>query len=216
MADKRDKNSGSDEIWVQEFNSDSAQEFREQILFATRLGPSHPIIVYIDSYGGQVDALAKMIETMDEVQNPIITCCMGKAMSCGAILLSHGDARFCGPHSRVMVHEVSASTGGDVHDMNVDVSEAKRLNEHFLGLLAKNCNIKGGYKGLRSLIKQRDGRDLFLDADAALKFGLVDYIGLPKINAVTMHELNQAPQKISVEKRAALRAQRQKTDRKNK
>jgi len=216
MADKRDKHGVGEEIWVQDFTCESAQEFREQLLHACRVNPSNPIIVYIDSYGGQVDALAKMIETMDEISNPIVTCCMGKAMSCGAILLSHGDARFCGPHSRVMIHEVSASTGGDVHDMNADVNEAKRLNEHFLGLLAKNCNIKNGYRGLRALIKQRDGRDLFLSAEEAVKFGIVDYVGLPKINNMSIHELVQAPKKMSVEKRAALRAKQQKTDRKNK
>ncbi len=91
--------SNTDEIWVIEFTAESAQEFREKLLEQSKDNPNRPIIVYIDSYGGQVDALAKMISTMDEIPNPIITACVGKAMSCGAILLSHGDIRFCDPHS---------------------------------------------------------------------------------------------------------------------
>ena len=54
-----------------------------------------------------MDCLASMIETMDEVPNPIITVAHGMAMSCGAVLLSHGDIRFVGKNSRIMVHEVS-------------------------------------------------------------------------------------------------------------
>lgn len=125
--------SDSDEIWVIKFDEESAQEFREQVIRASRNDPTQPIVVYIDSYGGLVDSLAKMIETMDEMPNPFITVCMGKAMSCGAVLLSHGDIRWCGKHSRVMVHEVSSGTQGDVNDMKADAQEADRLNKWFMG-----------------------------------------------------------------------------------
>src|ERR1700693_3667985 len=115
----------SDEILVNDFTEDSAQEFRDKLLEAAKDDPMKPIVVYIDSYGGEVDALAKMIETMDEVSNPVITVAMGKAMSCGAMLLSHGDIRFCGKHSRVMIHEVSIGTGGDVHDVESTAKEGQ-------------------------------------------------------------------------------------------
>lgn len=191
-----------DEIWVVKFDEESAQNFRDSLIDASRMDPTRPIVVYIDSYGGQVDSLAKMIETMDEVQNPIVTVAMGKAMSCGAILLSHGDYRMCGKHSRIMVHEVSGGTSGDVHDVHADTLELKRLNRHFLGLLAKNCGLDGGYDSLRKLIKSRDGRDLYLDASAALKFGVVDKIGLPKVESMLIHSVALAPVKKIVKQRA--------------
>lgn len=127
------------------------------------------------------DSLAKMIDALDQVGNPIITCCMGKAMSCGAILPSHGRYRYCAPNSRVMVHEVSSMTGGDVHDMFNDASESKRLNAHFMHILAKNCGIKKGFAGLRKIIKDHDGRELWMDAKKALAFGIVDEVGTPQI-----------------------------------
>lgn len=169
------------EIWVKQFTEESAAKFREQVLKVALRDPNMPIIVYIDSYGGYVHSLAKMIDTLDQLANPIITVCMGKAMSCGAILLSHGHVRFCAPNSTVMIHEVSSGTFGDVHDIHNDTLETKRLNEHFLGLLARNCGIKTGYKGLRKLIKERDGRDLYLDPKAAVRFGVVDHVGTPAI-----------------------------------
>lgn len=188
--------SDSDEIWVIKFDEESAQEFREQVIRASRNDPTQPIVVYIDSYGGLVDSLAKMIETMDEMPNPFITVCMGKAMSCGAVLLSHGDIRWCGKHSRVMVHEVSSGTQGDVNDMKADAQEADRLNKWFMGLLAKNCGIKGGYEGLRKIIKQRDGRDMYLDAKAALEFGIADAIGTPKITPITVYDVQTSQEKL--------------------
>lgn len=178
------------EIWVTKFDEDSAQKFRTAVLSAASEDPSRPIIIYIDSYGGYVDALAKMIETIDEIPNPIVTCCMGKAMSCGAMLLSHGDVRFLGKHSRVMVHEVSSGTIGNVQDMKDDVKETVRLNEHFMGLLAHNCGFKN-YAELRSVIKEQDGRERYLVGEDALKFGIVDAIGLPKVTGRMSYEVSK-------------------------
>ena len=176
------------EIWVTKFDEEHAQKFRTQVMDAAAGDPSRPIVIYIDSYGGYVDALAKMIETLDEIPNPIVTCCMGKAMSCGAMLLSHGDVRFLGKHSRVMVHEVSSGTIGNVQDMKDDVKETVRLNEYFMGLLAKNCGFKN-YEELRAVIKEQDGRERYLVGEDALKFGIVDAIGLPKVSGRMGYEV---------------------------
>lgn len=184
------------EIWVNKFTEESAQKFRQQVLKVNQVDPKAPIIVYIDSYGGYVDALAVMIATLDEVPNKIVTVCMGKAMSCGAILLSHGDIRFCDHHSRVMIHEISSGTSGDVHDMEADVIETKRLNKHFSGLLADNCGLKGGYNELRGLIKSKDGRDLYLGAKEAKAFGIVDFVGLPQLTASVSYELSAIPPRV--------------------
>lgn len=200
MDKKKDNRDLSGEIWVNDFNEESAQRFREKVVDAALEDPLKPIIIYIDSYGGQVDSLAKMIETMDEVTNPFVTVCHGKAMSCGAALLSHGDVRFCGKHSRIMVHEVSSGTSGNVHDMKTDVQEGQRLNKYFMGLLARNCGIRGGYDALRKMIKEQDGRDRYLDADAAVKFGIVDAVGTPILNSAYMYEISLVPTKTRMRK----------------
>lgn len=182
------------EIWVTKFDEESSRKFRESVVAISKNDPAQPIIIYIDSYGGSVDSLATMIETLDEIPNPIITACVGKAMSCAAILLSHGDFRMCGKHSRIMIHEVSSGTFGDVHDMHADVVEAKRLNEHFMGLLAKNCGFSS-YNDIRKLIKEQDGRDRYMNAKQALEFGIIDAIGLPKISTSIIHEIGVVPEK---------------------
>lgn len=194
LIDTMEHEAHSAEIWVTKFDEDHAQKFRKQVLEIAKADPQRPITIYIDSYGGYVDALAKMIETLDEVSNPIITACMGKAMSCGAMLLSHGDVRFLGRHSRIMVHEVSSGTIGNIQDMKDDVKETTRLNEYFMGLLARNCGFKN-YEEFRSVIKEQDGRERYMSGADALKFGIVDAIGTPKVSGRVIYEISKQPTK---------------------
>jgi len=198
--------SESDEIWVTEFNPQSAQEFRDRVLEEAKKGPDRPIVIYIDSYGGQVDSLAKMIATLDEVSNPIVTCCMGKAMSCGAMLLAHGDVRFCDSHSRIMVHKVSAMAMGNVDDIVTDTEEISRLNEYWMNVLATDCGIKGGYQELSEILRSKDGHERYFTPQEAKTFGLIDIIGLPKVVADTVYDVATIPVKTSPYKESKWRA----------
>lgn len=185
----------SGEIWVNEFTEKSAQKFREKVLdVAMRGGEQMLIPIYIDSYGGYVDSLAKMIETMDSVPNRFVTVVSGKAMSCGAILLSHGDLRWCGPHSRVMIHNVHSGTWGDAYDKEQGAKETMRMQKHFLGLLAKNCGMT--YQQLASKIKESiSSKEIWLDAQEAFDFGVVDYVGLPQFTPIIQMAIDNAPAK---------------------
>lgn len=186
------------EICVNEFTEKSAACFRKQILYRSEIDSDAPIVIYIDSYGGYVDSLAKMIETMHEVPNKFITVCMGKAISCGAILLSHGDVRYCGGFSRVMIHNVSASSWGDVYSLKVSSDQSMKMNKRFIGLLANNCGLT--YEELQAKIKTTDcSREIWLDADQAKKFGIVDEIGIPSLKPILGWECQTiAPKPLTV------------------
>lgn len=166
-------------IWVNKFTEDSARAFVKQLQFQSTRDPTAPIVIYIDSYGGDAYSLLTMISAMDAVPNEIITVAMGKAMSAGAVLLACGDVRCAIPLSTIMIHEVSSGTFGHIADMNIQHENIAQLNEKVLSLLAKRCKIKGGVAALkRSLSKVRD---LYLTADEAVKFGLIDKVGFPVI-----------------------------------
>jgi len=172
------------EIWVHEFTEKSAAAFRRQVLSEVeRTGPEKPITIYIDSYGGYADSLAVMLATLDEIPNAVITVAVGKAMSCGAILLSHGDGRFCEKYARVMVHEISCGTYGNIKTLVNDTKEAVRLNKLLMELLAKNCGMKS-YEELKQRLKENDADEIWMSAEDAKAFGIVDQIGMPKIVSV--------------------------------
>lgn len=171
------------EIWVNEFTEKSAAHFRRQVMFRAEMDPEAPVIIYIDSYGGYVDSLAKMIETMNESPNKFITVCMGKAISCGAILLSCGDVRYCGGLSRIMMHNISSGSWGDVYSLKASSEQTMEMNKRFMGLLANNCSLT--YSELQTKIKNTDcGREIWLDAEQAKKFGIVDEVGTPSLMPV--------------------------------
>ena len=190
------------EIVVTDFTPESAKKFRQQVIDKSSQDPDRPIIVHISSYGGYVDALASMVETLESVPNKIVTVCTGYAFSCGAILLSFGDYRFCGKHSRIMVHEVSGGAFGDTHDVYTDAAEQKRINEYWLGKVAKNCGFSS-YSDLRKHIKSKDGRNIWLDADAALEFGIIDYVGNPSIEETLTYAIIMAPNKTEPKRRVS-------------
>jgi ATP-dependent Clp protease protease subunit len=184
-----------EEILVNDFTEESAKEFRETVLRKSNMNIEKPLIINIDSYGGCVDALSKMMETLMEVPNPIITYCSGKAMSAGAILFSCGDMRYIGPLSRIMIHEISSVSWGNVHELKTDLEETERMNTLFIGILAKNCGMKG-YGELRKYMKLLDGDEIYLSPEQCVKFGIADYVGIPKISAASpSYQVFTAPTK---------------------
>ncbi len=205
------------EIWVRKFDEDSAQEFRNKVIMhAERYGEDALIPIYIDSYGGYVDSLAKMIETMDNIPNRFATIASGKAMSCGAILLSHGDIRWCGPYSRIMIHNIQGSTWGDAYDKQQSAYETMRMQKVFMGLLAENCNIK--YAELEDKIKKSmSSKEVWLDAEAAVDFGIVDHIGCPffvnTVQTLTTQSINKV-KLTDIEKGVEDRHKKKKTTKK--
>lgn len=168
-----------DVIWVQHFNEEKALKFNEAVLKVSRDDPTKPVIIHIDSYGGQCHSLLAMLGTLDSIPNPVITVCVGKAMSCGAFLLAHGDYRFMAPHSVVMIHEVSDGVWGKMLDIKNEAKETERINNQLFEMLAQDCKIKGGLKALRKSFLTNEQRELYLDANAAVKFGIADEIGVP-------------------------------------
>lgn len=182
-------------ILVNEFTEEMAEEFYRKAWMFSQNNPDAFILIEIDSYGGDAYALIKMIETMNSIPNPFITYCKGKAMSCGAILLSYGDIRFCGHFSRVMIHKVSAGfpSFGDCDDDVEMATETARINDLLLGLLAKSCGLT--LEELHLKIRETtSGKEIWLSAEEAEAFGLVDKIGVPEVKeepqwAIDLHDI---------------------------
>ena len=178
-------------VRVCRFDEGSAAEFHAHITRISESDPTYPIRIYIDSYGGNVDALASMIETMESIPNKIITICTGKAMSCGAILLAAGDYRFCGKNSRILIHEIQSGAVGDPYDLKNSSEEIMRLNKHWLDFFAKKCGLKD-YTEFRGIIHQNEGKDMYFTPEQAKEFGIIDDVGFPVIKPLIMYHIDIA------------------------
>lgn len=213
MGTEATSKAGDRDIVVTKFDDDAAIKFREKILRQSEQNPHLPIVIYISSYGGYLDSLASMVETIEEVPNPIVTVCLGHAMSCGAILFSFGDFRFIGRHSRIMIHEVSGGAIGDTHDVYADAEHLKEMNQYWIGQMAKNCGFDG-YSDFRSHLKDRDGRNIWLTAQQAVKFGIADFVGMPHAQEVCSFEIRIKSERQKPERKPSIYSKSKKKSKK--
>ena len=156
-----------------EFNEGKAELIVSKLLQLECINPEKDILLIIDSYGGIVDSFVTIYDTIHLLRCDVATCCIGKAMSCGQLLLISGKKgkRFITPNSRVMIHEFAAGKYGKLSDLEINVKENRRLHKK----IWENLNIKYTKLTKKKLDYMRN-RDTFLDAKECIDNGLVDHI----------------------------------------
>ncbi len=143
-----------------------------QLLFLESENPDKDISVYINSPGGSVTAGLSIYDTMQFVKPDVSTICVGQAASMGAVLLAGGakGKRYCLPHSRMMIHQPLGGFQGQAADFEIHAKEILAVRERLNKILAKHTG-----QTLKQLEIDTD-RDRFMDADEAMKYGLVDSV----------------------------------------
>jgi ATP-dependent Clp protease protease subunit len=134
--------------------------------------PNKDILMIIDSYGGYCHSYLAIHDAIKMSRCNVATFCIGKAMSCGQMLLMSGTKgkRFASKNSRILVHEVSSYTWGKLTDMEIDINETKEVQRIMEGLIRE-------YTGLtKAKIRKLMKRDSFLSAEEALELGIIDHI----------------------------------------
>lgn len=98
----------------------------------------------------------------------------GYAASMAGILLQCADERVIGPESWLMIHEVSAGTGGKIGEIEDDVKWYKKMCERVIDIFVERSN---GNIDKEEFKRNWERRDWFLDSGEALELGFVDRIG---------------------------------------
>ncbi|HMP02291.1 MAG TPA: ATP-dependent Clp protease proteolytic subunit [Gemmatales bacterium] len=151
-------------------NEQSAINIVMQMLFLQYENRQQDIHFYISSPGGTVTGTLAIYDTMQFLECPVATYCVGMAASGGAILLAGGTKgkRFALPHSKIMIHQPHGGVGGQVSDIEIQAQEIefdkRRLNE----ILAKHTGQPV------DVIAAETERDRYFHAGTAKEFGLVD------------------------------------------
>ena len=143
-----------------------------QLLFLESENPSKPISMYINSPGGVVTAGMAIHDTMQYIKPRVSTVCIGQAASMGSFLLAAGEPgmRIALPNARIMIHQPSGGARGMASDIEIQAREILRIKSRMNDLYVKYTGQK-----LDEIEKAMD-RDTFLEADEAMKFGLVDKV----------------------------------------
>jgi len=117
-------------------NDGSAIEIVMKLLYLQYENKQQEIHFYISSPGGSVTGTLAMYDTMQFLECPVATYCIGMAASGGAILLAGGSKgkRFALPHSKIMVHQPWGQVGGQVSDIEIQANEIMK-DKHRLNVI---------------------------------------------------------------------------------
>lgn len=143
-----------------------------QLLYLESENADKDIHLYINSPGGTVTAGLSIYDTVQFIKPNVSTICIGQAASMGAVLLAGGEKgkRFCLPHSRIMIHQPSGGFQGQAADIDIQAREVLKLRSRLNDILAKHTG-----RTLKQ-IQQDSDRDNFMDAEEAVKYGLIDTV----------------------------------------
>ncbi len=137
--------------------------------------PDSPLRLMLNSPGGDVLASFALVDELNHLRNKghkLTIAVYGMAASAAAWVLQAADYRIIGANSTILIHEVSSGSEGPLSEMKASIARSQSLQDQFLKLLAKRSRLT--VKLMHARID--GGKDWWLSADEAKKFGLVDEI----------------------------------------
>tara|TARA_B100001769_G_C21966167_1_gene519790 strand:- start:64 stop:675 length:612 start_codon:yes stop_codon:yes gene_type:complete len=153
-------------------NDSVASLVTAQLLFLESENPNKEISFYINSPGGLVTSGLGIYDTMQYINSPVSTLCIGQASSMGSFLLSAGEKgkRYSLPNSRIMVHQPSAGFQGQATDIQIHAKEILSLKTRLNEIYSKHTG-----KSVDEISKALE-RDNFMTPEEAKSFGLIDSV----------------------------------------
>jgi ATP-dependent Clp protease protease subunit len=158
-----------------EINDVVANTIVAQMLFLEYEDPDKDILLYINSPGGVVTSGLAIYDVIKYVKPDVQTICVGSAYSMGALLLAAGTKgkRYILPHGKVMLHQPSGGATGQSSDIQIHAKEIIKTKKELLGILAEATGKS------TDVIQKDTERDLYMSAQEAVAYGVVDEIFNP-------------------------------------
>jgi len=159
-------------LWVAgPVNDNMSTVVQAQLMFLNQ-NSNEDITMHIDSPGGSVKSGLSMVDVMDYINTDIRTVNTGMAASMGSVLLGAGTRgkRMSLRFSRTMLHQSSGGFRGNIQDAEIDWAEWQKINEVLFELLGEYCGKPA------EQVKKDASRDLWLGANEALDYGIIDEI----------------------------------------
>ncbi|MCI8728139.1 MAG: ATP-dependent Clp protease proteolytic subunit [Hungatella sp.] len=162
-------------ILGEEVNDTSASLITAQLLFLEAQDPEKEIQLYINSPGGTITAGFAIYDTMQYIQCPVSTICIGLAASFGAFLLAGGahGRRMALANAQIMIHQPAIHGNGiqgqaaDIKILSHHIQKTKQRLNH---ILAHNTGHT-----IQEIEKDTE-RDYYMSAEEAQAYGLIDTI----------------------------------------
>ncbi|MER7838061.1 ATP-dependent Clp protease proteolytic subunit [Streptomyces sp. NPDC096040] len=152
----------------------SANDVMAQFMYLEHAAPERDISLYINSPGGSFSAMAAIYDTVQYVGCDVETICLGQAGASAAVLLAAGTPgkRSVLPGARIVLQQPSLPepVQGQPSDLVIQAAELDRIRALLEEMLVRHTGRTPDQ------VHQDLERDLVLDAQAALAYGLVDRV----------------------------------------
>ena len=129
-----------------------------------------PILLYVSSPGGEVDAGYELIDAIIASKTPVYTINLGYQYSMGFLIGLAGHKRFATPNSKFLIHDGSSFTYGSTNKVLDQVKFQEKVEDRTRKYILSRSNLSAEEydKNLRV--------EWYLFADEAKEKGLTDYI----------------------------------------
>lgn len=150
-----------------------------QVLHLENESRDAPIQLYVNSEGGDVQAVLAIHDALAHVRCPVAVTCVGQIVAAPVLLLAAGTPglRAVLPHSRVVLRPLEASGRGAVPDLILATEEVERVRGQLEQLLAEATGRDAAQ------VRHDLEREQVLDAEATVAYGLADEILLRRPRA---------------------------------
>ena len=153
-----------------------------QLLLLDAKDSTKPIMVYVNSPGGDADSGFGIYDAMRMVKAPVTTVCFGLAASAAVIIFvgARKGRRFTLANSRFLIHQPSTFSQGSASDLEITANEIIKTRDLYNQILAQETG-----KSDKTILKDVS-RDFWLSAAEAVDYGLATKV------IQSVEELNHA------------------------
>jgi len=157
-----------------EVNSDMAKSVNRQLLALERINPTAPIILWIDSPGGEVHSGFSIYDTIQFIQPRVVTIAAGLAASMGSViaLAAEKSDRIALPNARFLIHQplIGGVIRGSASDLEIHAKDIIELKKKMHRLYAERTGTS-----VDRFVELME-RDRWMEGKEAIELGLISRI----------------------------------------
>jgi len=155
-----------------ELNIEVANLVVAQLLFLDKESATDDVKLYINCFGGQVNAALSIIDTMTHIRPDVSTIAVGVAASAAAWILACGakNKRFALPNAEVLLHQPLGGVEGQAKEIEIAAEHILKTRDRLYSIIAKQTGKT------KTQIEKDADRDNWMTAKEAMSYGIIDKI----------------------------------------